>query len=234
MTTESQATGRLDLALPVGPQLVRLIRKAIVTNVLEPGARISESEIGARYGVSRQPVREAFIKLAEEGLLEVRPQRGTFVRKINVGAVLDARFVREAVEADIARACAAAPHEGLVATLRAQIEAQRQLGSRNAAEFVELDDLFHRTLAEGAGCPNAWAVIDGMKSQLDRVRQLATSHLPVDLVVAQHSAVVDAIEAERPAAAEAAMRAHLSRLLADLPAIQAACPQFFEPQTHQT
>ncbi|SHN09713.1 GntR family transcriptional regulator [Roseibium suaedae] len=230
MTGTIQA--RLDPKMAAGPQLAQIIRHLIVSNELEPGARLSESEIAARYEVSRQPVREAFIKLAEEGLVEVRPQRGTFVCKINLSTVLDARFVREAVEADIVKLCAEASSSELVKELRSQLALQLRLCADNPANFVELDDLFHRTLAEGAGRPNAWRVIDGMKSQLDRVRRLTTARLAIDHLVTQHTAVVDAIETGSPEAAEAAMRAHLKMILSDLPAIQAACPQFFETQTN--
>lgn len=230
MTDAQRALTELDPALAVGPQVLRLLRRSIISNELEPGTRISESEVALRHGVSRQPVREVFIRLAEEGLLEVRPQRGTFVRKISVAAVLDARFVREAVEADIVRACADNPLPGLVAELHRQVRVQRRCAADDPAGFVALDDLFHRTLAEGAGRANAWGVIDGMKAQLDRVRQLATARLPVDHIVSQHAAVVDAIERRAPQAAEAAMRAHLRMILTDLPAIRAACPQFFAPQ----
>ncbi len=230
--TQPQPVQHLDPTTPVGPQVLRLLRSAIVTNQFEPGTRLSESEISLRYGISRQPVREAFIKLAEEGLIEVRPQRGTFVRKINIGAVLDARFVREAVEADIVAACATLRPTGLIADLRQQLEAQRSLAATNPRDFVALDDLFHRTLAQGAGVPNAWAVIDGMKSQLDRVRQLTMTRLPMDHLITQHTAVVDAIAAGDPAAAKTAMRGHLQMILSDLPAIQSACPQFFDPQAN--
>lgn len=225
-----QTAQTLDPTAPVGPQLLRALRKAIVTNDLEPGMRVSESEIGLRFGVSRQPVREVFIKLAEEGLVEVRPQRGTFVRKINVDAVLDARFVREAVEADVAALCAELNPTGLVEELRNQIAAQRELAAENPAEFIEMDDLFHRTLAEGAGRPNAWRVIDGMKSQMDRVRQLSMTQLPMPHLITQHAAVVDAIAAQDPVAAKTAMRTHLKMILADLPAIQRSVPQFFDTQ----
>ena len=219
----------LDPTLPVGPQLVRALRGAIVSNRLEPGTRISEAEIGQRHGVSRQPVREAFIRLAEEGLLEIRPQRGTFVRKISIPAVLDARFVREAIEADVARACALKASVDLVRDLRAQLDDQRALGARDPAGFVDLDDRFHRRLAIGAGRPGAWAVIDGMKSQMDRVRRLTAARLPFDHLLIQHSAIVEAIAAGNARAAEAAMRQHLQGMLSDLAAIQAACPQHFEP-----
>jgi GntR family transcriptional regulator, rspAB operon transcriptional repressor len=218
----------LDQSGPVGPQLLRALRRSITRNQLEPGARLSESEIGALFGISRQPVREAFIKLAEEGLLEVRPQRGTFVRKISLEAVMDARFVREAVEADVVKLCAALRPDGLVRELRDQLAAQKRVADDGTQAFVPLDDLFHRTLAEAAGRPKAWAVIEGMKSQMDRVRQLATVNMPLSHLVTQHLAVTDAIEAGDAPAAEAAMRGHLQRILSDLPAIRTAYPQYFD------
>ncbi|OCX63787.1 GntR family transcriptional regulator [Thioclava sp. SK-1] len=220
---------RVDLSLPVGPQLTRVLRDCIVRNLLIPGTRISEAEVGAKFGISRQPVREAFIKLAEEGLLEIRPQRGTFVRKISLQAVTDARFVREAVEADIVKACALAPSAELIRELRSQIRAQTRLADDRPAAFVPLDDEFHHTLAEGAGRTNAWAVIEGMKSQMDRVRQMTSTAYPLAHLIKQHTAVVDAVEAGDPLAAENAMRGHLQMILQDLPGIREEYPDYFDP-----
>ncbi|MBN8189135.1 MAG: GntR family transcriptional regulator [Rhodobacteraceae bacterium] len=229
MGIESLDIGNLDLSAPVGPQLTAALRQSIIRNQLKPGMRLSEAEIGARFGISRQPVREAFIKLAEEGLLEIRPQRGSFVRKISLEAVMDARFVREAVEADIVKACAADPAPGLVEELRDQIEAQQRLVDDRPAAFVPLDDMFHRTLAQAAGRPNAWAVIEGMKTQMDRVRQMTSINFPLAHLITQHNAVVDAIEAHDPQAAEQAMRGHLRMILQDLPAIREDFPDYFDP-----
>ena len=75
------------------PQAAEALRNAILTGQLSPGTRLSEQEIADTIGLSRQPVREAFLRLAGEGLLEIRPQRGTFVSKITVAEVLDARFL---------------------------------------------------------------------------------------------------------------------------------------------
>ncbi|MAU48371.1 MAG: GntR family transcriptional regulator [Rhodobacteraceae bacterium] len=229
MGIESLDIGNLDLSAPVGPQLTAALRQSIIRNQLKPGVRLSEAEIGARFGISRQPVREAFIKLAEEGLLEIRPQRGSFVRKISLEAVMDARFVREAVEADIVKACAADPAPGLVEELREQIQAQQRLVDDRPAAFVPLDDMFHRTLAQAAGRPNAWAVIEGMKTQMDRVRQMTSINFPLAHLITQHNAVVDAIEAHDPQAAEQAMRGHLQMILQDLPAIREDFPDYFDP-----
>ncbi|PTW58980.1 DNA-binding GntR family transcriptional regulator [Breoghania corrubedonensis] len=228
MYQDTIRTVELDLTMAVGPQITAALRRLIVHNSILPGQRLSEAEISQHFGVSRQPVREAFIKLAEEGLLEIRPQRGTFVQKVSLEAVLDARFVREAVEADIAKLCAAVPRPGLLRELRDQLDAQRASLAKGGDAFVPLDDLFHRTLAEAAGHPNAWMVIEGLKSQLDRVRHFATAQFPLEHLVEQHAAIVDAIEMRDPGAAEDAMRFHLKRILSDLPAIREKFGDYFE------
>jgi len=228
MGVQQVAIRMIDAGAPVGAQLHRLIRARIISNDLHPGARLSETEIAAAYGTSRQPVREAFIKLAEDGLLEVRPQRGTYVRKINVQAVTDARFVREAIEAEVVRLLAATPQPALMAELLDQIEVQRRVLDADADAFMPLDDRFHRTLAEAAGKPFAWSVVDGMKSQMDRVRQLSTRGRRKDALIDHHTAIARAIGAGDATAADAAMRNHLREILTDLPLIRQDLPDFFD------
>lgn len=227
-----------DQSGPVAPQVYRWLRQSIIQGDVAPGTRLSEAEISVLFASSRQPVREAFIKLAEEGLLEVRPQRGTFVCKISIAAVKDARFVREAVEADIVKVIASNPNPDLVANLRAQLDLQRDLVKLTAPEdggdlaksvsFIQLDENFHRCLAEGAHRTQAWRVIEGLKAQMDRVRYLATQRFPMADLVNQHVAIVDAIARADVIAAEAAMRGHLTTILNDLPQVVADLPDFFE------
>lgn len=218
----------VDLTTAVGPQLMRALRDRIITNELTPGMRLSEADVAASFGVSRQPVRETFIKLAEEGLVEVRPQRGTFVRKISTGAVMDARFVREAIEADIVKLVAQNSDASLVTTLTGLLDAQRNVALNDPRSFIPLDDAFHRTLADAAGKTNAWRVIEGMKSQMDRVRQLSTVQFPMARLIDQHAAIVKSIAAQDPVAAEAAMRDHLRAILLDLPLIRQGLPEYFD------
>ncbi len=227
MTIHEKQQYRLDHGATVGPQIYRILRERIIRNDLEPGARISESEIASEYAVSRQPVREAFIKLSEEGLLEVRPQRGTFVRKIATSAVMDARFVREAIEADIVKHLAEHADEEAVRRLRAEIAEQKQaVGDHD--RFMTLDDRFHALLAETAGKGRVWNIVVGLKSQMDRVRHLSMMRFPVQKLIAQHAAIVEAIAGHDPEAAAAAMRGHLREILNDLPAIADSKPEFFE------
>lgn len=220
--------GTLDPAAPIATQLYVLLREAIIRNEFAPGDRLSESEIAKAYSVSRQPVREAFIKLASEGLLAVLPQRGTFVTKIAYSAVLDARFLREAIEADIVKILAIDRDPALVRELRSQLKAQQAITRANPQDFIELDENFHRTLADGAGKRGTWRLIDGLKSQMDRVRFLSLGKFPIKKLIAQHVAVVDRIESGDLLGANAAIRFHLREVLSDLPQILEANPDFFE------
>ncbi len=228
MNIEIKSKWNIEPSTPVGPQLYRILRERIICIDLEPGSRISESELAAEFAVSRQPVREAFIKLAEEGLLEVRPQRGTFVRKIAVRSVKDARFVREAIEADIVNLLAREADKTLVAELSRQIEQQKNVARKDWTQFIELDENFHRTLADAAGKTYAWNVVEGVKSQMDRVRHLSAAQFPIENLISQHIKIVNAIGLGDARAAEAAMREHLREVLKDLPAIANEKPEYFD------
>lgn len=207
------------------PQTADALRQAILTGTLPPGTKVSEQEIADAIGTSRQPVREAFLRLSAEGLLEIRPQRGTFVSKITVAEVLDARFVREAVEADLIRLACQNATAGGINDLRNLLAAQTT--ASDVATFMALDESFHRTIAHIAGKARAWDHLQRLKSQMDRVRFLQLQEFPIPALIAQHRAMVDAIEAQDMASAETTLRAHLRLIEADLPGIEAAHPNYF-------
>lgn len=80
MTVETQ----LNPTQPVNQQIYRILRRDIVHCLIAPAHRCRKKEVSVRFNVSRQPVREAFIKLAENGLIQIRPQRGSYVNKISM------------------------------------------------------------------------------------------------------------------------------------------------------
>lgn len=204
----------------IGAQLHRHLRQAIIQGEFAPGQALSEAEMSKLYAVSRQPVREAFIKLADERLVEVLPQRGTRVRKISMREVLDARFVREVVEASVVRQVAQASDPAHVRELRRILALQEAVSAGDGRGFLALDEQFHRALALAAGCEYAWRVIEGVKAQMDRARYLSFDRTtPMALLIRQHRAVVDAIEVGAPEQAEAAMRVHLREIEKSLPSI---------------
>ena len=215
---------------PASSRVFHEMRNAIVTMALTPGQALSENEIAVSLGVSRQPVREAFIKLSEAGLVSIRPQRGTFVVKISVKQVTDARFVREAVEVAVARKACSTMTPDMLQNLSAILAAQ-QVADVEAvpARFLVLDEAFHRALALGAGCDYAWRVVEEVKAQMDRVRYLSLPEAtPIARLVGQHAAILSAIEAQDPDGAEAAVRTHLSEILTSLPLLARQYPDLFD------
>lgn len=214
--------------LSMGTQLQRILRNAIIRGELAPGQAISEIETSKRFAISRQPVREAFIKLGEERLIEVLPQRGTYVRKISLKEVLDARHLREIIEVAIVREVAERHDAALVAALRANLEAQQEVTTGDSRGFLALDEDFHRTLALHAGRDYAWRVTESIKAQMDRVRFLAFDFAtPKPRLVDEHAAIVDAIEAGDAELAAHCMQQHLREILASLPLIAERYPEHF-------
>ncbi|RJE78602.1 GntR family transcriptional regulator [Paracoccus sp. JM45] len=212
----------------VGPQVYRLLRDRIIRGDIAPGARLSEAELACAYGTSRQPVREAFIKLSEEALVEVRPQRGTFASLISVPAVQTARFIREAVEADIVRMVAERADKAAIARLDACIADQHRLSAHSSGDdFMRVDEDFHRCLAESIGQTAVADHLEGLKTQMNRVRHISARKFSRAGLIAQHEDVVAAIRARDPDRAEAAMRLHLRGIVADLPEIVAELPHCF-------
>lgn len=219
----------IDPGQPVGPQLYRMLRMAIVAGDLTPGTRLSEGEVAQAQAISRQPVREAFIRLKEEGLVEIRPQRGTFVSRINIEAIRAAQFVREAVEVGVVRLLVQAPDRAMMARIEEQMALQRvAVAAQDPQRFFWLDEQFHMLLAELAGQSGSWGLLQAIKLPMDRVRNLSARKLPLEPLLSEHQAIVSAIGAGDGTAAEQAMRRHVSRILDKLPAFSSMLPDYFD------
>ncbi|WP_104205295.1 GntR family transcriptional regulator [Billgrantia saliphila] len=215
----------------VRQRLYRVLRQSIIRMVLAPGQALSEKELADAFSVSRQPVREAFIRLSEAGLVEVRPQRGTYVVRISQKAVLEARFVREAIEVAVARAAAeAGVGANTLDELRELIERQRRCIAPNDYDrFFRLDEEFHRSLSLGVGQTAAWRVTEEVKAQLDRVRYLSVPEsTPIAKLTDQHSMIVEAIAERDPEAAGRAMSVHQREILHSLPELMRRFPEMFD------
>lgn len=220
----------LKLADPIVPQIIQNLRQAIIEMRLKPGEALSEKEVALRYGVSRQPVREAFIKLAEAGLLQVLPSRGTYVVKISVREVLNARFVREAIECALVRSAAELIDAAGVAQIEHLVAQQKQAAATgDSSRFYALDEAFHRAIADCVECDPALRVVESARAQTDRVRYLSLPDAsPLALLIAQHEAILAAIKARDPDQAEVAMRTHLREILSALPRLAERFPDLFD------
>lgn len=215
----------------ISGRVFETVREAIVQLRFGPGNPLSEAEIARQLGVSRQPVREAFIKLGEVGLVEIRPQRGTFVRLISLREVETARFIREAIEVAIVRKAALEASDADLAALEDLIARQRgTAATHDNAAFLLLDDALHQAIAASARCEDAWRVLERLKAQMDRVRYLSLPDAtPLGVIIDQHAAIVRGLAARAPDEAAAAMRQHLSEILVSLPRLARESPAYFAP-----
>lgn len=202
------------------------VREKIINGELQPGATLSENELAATLGISRQPVREALLLIAQEGLVEVRPQSGTYVTRIDPDRVREAQFIREAIELASLAACPPpAPDDERV--LRDVLRRQRAARDRDA--FYPLDEEFHRALLGLAGHANAWVAVSAAKGHLDRARYVGMSATRgVQDYVDDHERVVDALLAGDTATACAELRNHLRFVFADLEAVREEHPELFD------
>lgn len=200
---------------------------------LRPGDKISEAEIAAQFGVSRQPVRDAFSRLATRDLLLIRPQRATEVKRFSTREIVKSRFVRAAVEQEVlrraAQQCDAAGADALDAAIVAQ---EQTIATEDVEAFTRLDYAFHKTLCQIARADFAFDVIMAEKSKVDRLCTLSLSKVDrVPELVDDHRAISAAVKAHDAEAAVVAGMRHLSRLDRTIEQISATNASYFEAET---
>lgn len=204
------------------------LRRKMLTLALPPGAALSENELAAELGVSRTPIREGLILLSEEGLVQVFPQVGSFVSRVNPDRVADAQFLREAVELASLDDIPAEPDGAVVAALRANLEEQHAPGI-DLEDFFALDEEFHRGLLQLGGHERVWPTVVAAKGHLDRARRLGL-HVSSSSTVRfadQHADVLRAIlDGDRPRA-KSMMRQHLRAVFDDIEQIRSRSPELF-------
>jgi DNA-binding GntR family transcriptional regulator len=206
------------------------LRTELVSLARRPGEAISEGEIATSYGVSRTPVREAILKLSDEGLVEIFPQSGINVSRIPIAALPEAIVIRRALEETTTRLTAEHATPSQILALHSIVERQREADAAHDREaFHQADELFHATIAEIAKYPGIWKLILQVKVHVDRFRQLTLPQAGrMATVIAEHERILSAIEAHDVDGAAAAMAKHIERLLGDIAGIKHLNPEFFD------
>ena len=199
---------------------------------LRPGDKISEADIAARFGVSRQPVRDAFSRLSNLDLLLIRPQRATEVRRFSMREIIKSRFVRAAVENEVLRRAARFSDAESKVLLEAELEKQEaSLHDQDVERFGQLDYDFHRTLCSIAKADFAFDVIMAEKAKVDRLCVLGRSkETRMPELVEDHRAIAEAVIAHDQERAVAVGIIHLSRLDETIERITATNASYFEPE----
>jgi DNA-binding GntR family transcriptional regulator len=214
------------------------IRNAIVTLELKPGEVLDKAAICERLAVSRFPVSEALSRLQTEGLVEILPQRGSVVSLIRIADVIEFMMIRKALESEAVRALAMCPSNELKAALEENLKQQKSAAkSADRTNFHAQDLRFHDLLFDAIGLDRVRTVIDSTRANLDRARRLILDPRRLTKSLGEHRIIANAIIAEDPAEAAAAMRAHIDNVMGELLVFADAHPGVFadggdKPQTY--
>lgn len=206
------------------------LRERIIQLDLAPGQQLSRSDIADYYGVSQTPVRDAMLKLEEEGLLVIRPQSKTEVSKIDIDHARKTQFLRLSIELEVTRRlCADEARQDVTATARkifALQEAALEAGERD--RFARLDRVFHQSLCEAVGVVELWQLVIARSGHIDRLRNLDLPEpgKPASILL-YHRKILAGIKAGDRDATEAAVRKHLSGTLGTIDHIRARHPRYF-------
>ncbi|WP_340023379.1 GntR family transcriptional regulator [Paenibacillus sp. FSL K6-1096] len=225
-TISTQAVSTRDI-------VYRSLKNQILLLELPPGTAISEKEISLKFNVSRTPVRESFVRLAQEGLLAVYPQRGTVVSLIDSELVEEARFMREHLERAVIReACNAFQSRSLI-DLKANLDKQKLcIEDQDYKEMFMLDEEFHHVIFMGTGKRNTWEVIQQIKIHLNRSRMLKlTADHNWEHLYQQHYCLYEAIEQHNIAQGDQIMQEHMALTIADQEMLMEKYPQYYKQRT---
>jgi DNA-binding GntR family transcriptional regulator len=206
-----------------------LLQNAIISSKLPPGQVLKERELCDILSISRTPIREALLRLQEDGLVEIFPQAGTYVSRISIEAVYESQFIRVALEmATVGYAARHGTPEWQTKTRRLVEKYKQALEWDDFDELFDLDEQFHRSIAEFRFRDRLWKMTNSAKAHMDRVRRLSLPYRDRRLAIAaEHTAVLDAIITREEAQAVEAMRRHLNTVFRDLERVRTEHGEYF-------
>lgn len=201
---------------PFNLQVYHYLRTLIVENKLVPDTPLSENELSAHLGISRQPVREALARLSRENLINILPQKGSFVKKISVDNLREICFIRSSIECSALREAMLLPEREfnkITGKILTNLQKQRKVGPEQKqayVRFLKLDDDFHALLCSYSRTNMAWDLVQSIKGNMDRIRFFTFANISrVDHLCAEHEAIVQALQQRQTEEACRLLHEHL-------------------------
>ncbi|MDR2655472.1 MAG: GntR family transcriptional regulator [Oscillospiraceae bacterium] len=209
---------------------LRIIKDNIIRLDLEPGSMVSENELASELGLSRGPVREALMELAKVKIVDIYPQRGSVISKVNYDLIEEACFLRETLETAVAERCCL---QGLrpehLSALRENVKLQQfYLENHNRDRLWDLDDDFHRRLFSSANLTQVYILMNSMMVHFDRVRAMSLVAVREIRFVEDHRVILETIVKGDSEAAKQLVHSHLTRYQVDKREIYAKYPQYLK------
>ena len=208
------------------------LKRNIMSMKLEPGQTMSTQEITTKLNVSRTPVREAFLRLQSEGLVEMIPQRETMVSKISLKRVEQEKFIRECLEMGVIRKFMDKSGCEVEENMAELIQLQKKCGEeKDFVGFLEADDQFHKVLFDVTGQEMAWETIASRNGHYNRLRILYVQRdTAMQESIEQHHKIATLLESGSREEAARALSSHVRRLDIDEAGLIAQYPDYFESE----
>lgn len=209
--------------------VIRVLRHNIINLNLKPGQFVSENEIAEILGVSRTPVREAFIELSKSSLVEIYPQKGTCISPIDMDIVEESRFMRCVLEkAIIQLVCDKASQRDII-SLEENIRLQEACREQMDPQYLLfLDDRFHEYLFKICNKKMTYNLIKSAMAQFDRVRILNFVEMDMNISINEHKQLFEAIKNLDKQSAAELMEKHLTRVIFDMSYLMEKHPEYFK------
>jgi len=228
-------TSPITSARSLSEQAYERIRDSIISLELEPGQVVQENELAVSLGISRTPIRDAFHLLISERLIDVLPQRTKKIACISVSKVLESSMVRLSLESTAFKIVAkqwgesplhAKAEKQMAAILQEQREAAEQ---QDTAQFLRLDEAFHRQVLLLAGNQTLLDVVYHMRGHLNRFRYLAMKELVLTKsLVKEHDELFGHLKKRDEQAVVQLLEAHLGKLSTEIPPLREKFAHFFQ------
>lgn len=205
------------------------LKQAILSLAYRPGELMQKSEMCSELGVSRSPVSEAMARLAGEGLVEIVPQAGTYVTRFSMAEIREGAFLREALELAAVESVATTITDEQLLLLKRNLRVQEALmQDGDTAGFHLMDAQMHELILSFTGYRRLASLAETAWIHVNRARHL---NLPMpgrmQTTLAEHTAIVSALEARDPDAAREATRHHLGQLIQSLEPLLIERPDLF-------
>ncbi|WP_422447454.1 GntR family transcriptional regulator [Thermoanaerobacterium sp. DL9XJH110] len=209
--------------------VIRVLQHNIINLNLKPGQLVSEKEIAEILGVSRTPVREAFIELSRSSMVEIYPQKGTYISLIDMEMVEESRFMRCVLEKAIVKLACKMISEPFLVALEENLQLQDSCVSRSDYKrLLALDNSFHELLFKACKKEATFNLIQSMMSHFNRVRILNLAEMDMQRTVNDHKEILQAIRDKDEEAAAALMEKHLTRVIFDQTYLKEIHPEYFK------
>lgn len=207
----------------------RMVRSNIMNLNFQPGSVLSENELADMLNISRTPIREAILRLAQERLVDIFPQKGTYISLIDLDHVAESRFIRETLEREvITQACGFFPDDAFFKLQTYLMLQELCITEKKWAEFYGHDSNMHGAIFAGCNKERTWDMIQQMSSHDNRVKMAnISSGYELPELLEQHQILVKAIRDKNAALGRETIHFHLTKVRKDIQLLLREFPHWF-------